>query len=604
MVKRNINTWDLYLTVYNKLISKQYGGFLIISSGRYYLQMYVVPDEEKEDTGAKCIHIEAVSHYYLPEKKDFSEQFKSIGFEIDPYFGNYVKECPIKLLSADYLIELTNNVFTIFGVGIPPYDINWSFDNSKTSRDAWISIKEYDDSISGINIKHKQIFHGTEVIEGIGYKIQLFDKWGILDKNYNPILPCIYDNIYYYYDSMIVVIRDYKIGFLDKNLKEIIPCKYDDSRIVDESRAWVAKEDKWGLIDKNGGVIIPFIYDYVRKAENGIIWVVKDDKWGLIDESGKQLLPFIYDKVGPISMGKVWVKNENLNAIINLKGDLIQNCNYEGITGLEYAHAIVSDGNGKCGIIDDSYNEIIPLKYDSIRLQPEGYIYELTDESGMVESKYVSYDGDTIMTESQYCGRWSEEEASEFYRLENERKDRLKDKYDSIWQFSEGLSRVRKDGKYGFIDANDNVIIPLIYSVAKNFSEGLAAVKEGDKYGYINQKGELVIDCQFNDATNFCNGYGNVRMSNKKLWGAINQEGKLVIDCKYDHIYADKEGFIYVMIDHKHGFYNKDGSIIIQPVFDNLYMKDGIITAYKDNLIFKLDCYGNQVAPIVNKSQN
>ena len=71
-----------------------------------------------------------------------------------------MKECPIKLLSADYLIELTNNVFTIYGVEIPPYDINWSFDNSKTSRDAWISIKEYDDSIAGINIKHEQVYHG------------------------------------------------------------------------------------------------------------------------------------------------------------------------------------------------------------------------------------------------------------------------------------------------------------------------------------------------------------------------------------------------------------------------------------------------------------
>ena len=53
--------------------------------------------------------------------------------------------------------------------------------------------------------------------------------------------------------------------------------------------------------------------------------------------------------------------------------------------------------------------------------------------------------------------------------------------YDDIDCLSDGLARIERDGKYGFIDKTGKVVIPLNYDDAWYFSEGLAAVERNDK---------------------------------------------------------------------------------------------------------------------------
>ena len=46
-----------------------------------------------------------------------------------------------------------------------------------------------------------------------------------------------------------------------------------------------------------------------------------------------------------------------------------------------------------------------------------------------------------------------------------------------------------KSNKWGFIDKNGKVVIPLKYSGLYDFREGLARVVLNDKYGYIERDG-------------------------------------------------------------------------------------------------------------------
>ena len=59
--------------------------------------------------------------------------------------------------------------------------------------------------------------------------------------------------------------------------------------------------------------------------------------------------------------------------------------------------------------------------------------------------------------------------------------------------FSNGLSAVQKDGKWGFIDKQGNTIIDFKYNSCSNFSEGLAQVNINNKIGYINENGKVII---------------------------------------------------------------------------------------------------------------
>ena len=93
-------------------------------------------------------------------------------------------------------------------------------------------------------------------------------------------------------------------------------------------------------------------------------------------------------------------------------------------------------------------------------------------------------------------------------------------------EFSEGLARVKKNGKYGFINRHNQVVVPVIYSdIYQNFSEGLVPVSfDGFSFGYINQQAEPVISFRYSQPTPFRNGLAFV---NKIIGVDENQQIQL-----------------------------------------------------------------------------
>lgn len=60
----------------------------------------------------------------------------------------------------------------------------------------------------------------------------------------------------------------------------------------------------------------------------------------------------------------------------------------------------------------------------------------------------------------------------------------------------QGLCPVQVNGKWGYINATGNMVIPCVYERAYNFqNEGVAIVKHKGKYGLINKRGEILVPC-------------------------------------------------------------------------------------------------------------
>jgi serine/threonine-protein kinase len=116
-----------------------------------------------------------------------------------------------------------------------------------------------------------------------------------------------------------------------------------------------------------------------------------------------------------------------------------------------------------------------------------------------------------------------------------------KDDYIVIDNYNEdGLRRIENDnGWWGFIDDEDNVVIPCQYLDAGEFSEGLAAVFQvnGNKY-YINTLGEIAIsDVPMGNLGMFKGGYASIHRYYKpspdfdedSYYGLIDKDGDQVI---------------------------------------------------------------------------
>lgn len=76
------------------------------------------------------------------------------------------------------------------------------------------------------------------------------------------------------------------------------------------------------------------------------------------------------------------------------------------------------------------------------------------------------------------------------------------DEYDFVGDFYNDLAVVRKGERYGFINRNKSLVVPLKYNYARAFSEERAVVKLF-KYGYIDVSGEEIIPLIYDVAHDF-----------------------------------------------------------------------------------------------------
>lgn len=142
--------------------------------------------------------------------------------------------------------------------------------------------------------------------------------------------------------------------------------------------------------------------------------------------------------------------------------------------------------------------------------------------------------------------------------------------YEYASEFSEGLAAVKIDGKYGYIDKDNNLIIEPSFDNANSFHNGKAWVKVEDKYGIIDKKGDFFVEPQFNEILNYDYYdyplYGYTIVQKKSKWGCIDTTtGNLVIDPIYDEISPIlklNDAFI-VKKNNKKGYINLQKAIYI-----------------------------------------
>lgn len=61
------------------------------------------------------------------------------------------------------------------------------------------------------------------------------------------------------------------------------------------------------------------------------------------------------------------------------------------------------------------------------------------------------------------------------------------------------LTRIQRDGKFGFIDNVGKMVVPCQWDMIGYFQEGLAQVRYDGKFGYIDETGIEVIPCQWDE---------------------------------------------------------------------------------------------------------
>ncbi len=278
--------------------------------------------------------------------------------------------------------------------------------------------------------------------------------YGIVDIYGNVVTPFgEFDYISGFIGNLSVAGKDGYYGLINAQAEVVVPFEYDSIALTCNDILFARKNGKVGAIIREGEVVVPFEYDeevFGYKFYDGLVRMKKNGKVGYINREGEVVIPFEYDDGADFSEGLVFVLKEGKWKVLNVKG--------ENAFQKEFFYP------------DYKYS-----KYNKPRF----------------------YGGRAFVSTSDY-GK---------YALINKKGELLSepkiwmDRMDEAWNwdypFDGELAVISRNGKYGFVDRNGTVVIPLdlddVDDPRTPWRSGLAKVKRNGRYGVINTEGRVVL---------------------------------------------------------------------------------------------------------------
>lgn len=268
-------------------------------------------------------------------------------------------------------------------------------------------------------------------------------------------------------------------------------------------------------------------YEDVTAVHQGAIQVQMAGKWGLADHLGHTIIPCEYDMISTFGEDRVVVKKDNVISAVNSKnnrlalyhGDAKEFGNYG-----ENRLALKTD-NGWTMATGELAQA--PMEFEDIGMFSGGCApAKVNGKWGLIQADGESwllaptYD-DIIRDELGRCfaqGRVFVKQGKQVIMLSED--GQVGETYQDAKPFADGWAAVKKDGKWGFVDAQGVMQIEPQYEDALSYGQHLAAVKIDGKWGYISIYGKIAIEPIFEKAKSFYQGSAPVQAV-KDTWQFI-----------------------------------------------------------------------------------
>lgn len=265
------------------------------------------------------------------------------------------------------------------------------------------------------------------------------------------------------------------------------------------------------------------------EAQETMLLVSSAGKTGIVAGNGKWLLPPVYDTIELKWKTCLVLRQQGKMTYADTDGKLLLPLQFEDAGILDDTHFDVKTG-GKWGIYSTAENRLL------------------------IPAMYESFD---------YCGGCGR-------------------KGDYLF--------AQKNGKWGIIDFNNNVLMPFEYEHAHAFMRSDNWVQCFKKQGHevtINLKTKKEYTApEYTDMT--ITGNSLLKAQKNGKYGLINEDGVTIADFIYDDItdaYGETERGPYLQVtkNGKTGILREDGKVMIAPVYE------GDITGSGDYFIIRVD---------------
>ena len=398
------------------------------------------------------------------------------------------------------MIIVVNNSKDVF---LCTYDVNEETGEYKTkvvNKENKEIYTEYDkvEALENYDV-NENVWYEKDIL-----RVQKDGKYGIIDINGKEILATQYDNIETLkglQNSLIVEQGGLK-GLVNDSGVTIIPPEYKsiDNFGDDYQKGYIVVDEnnKYGLISYSGTKILDNKYEKIEKIYGENYFVIKEKgKQKVIDTNGKKVLSEGFDEIKQIATsGVVYVKNKKYG-LMSYDGQVQIKEDYNYLNEIN-TNIFVAESKKKYGAIDIEKNIKIPFNYVDIYYNSTAGIYIAEDsknESSIFDTEYnLKAKGvlSELNTDKGYIKLRVDNEYKYYnFKFEEKRAEEI--------ETNSTLFLSKKDGKYGYVNKEGNVVVDYIYDDATEQNiYGYAGVKKDGKWGSIGANGNVIIEPTYN----------------------------------------------------------------------------------------------------------
>ncbi len=345
------------------------------------------------------------------------------------------------------------------------------------------------------------------------YDIQL--KVCIPEDNYDN------DNLDFVGNNLFTVRRGKMVGIYIIDQKKWIPAAMEDIKSCNvriplgKSAFLVRQNGKHGLMDADCRDIVPAKYDEISALTDVLLLLKSGKDQFLYHTLEQKISPDTFDRV-------TWAGRDHMIGVRGHRQSLYRGMerviSYDGrkmdlSTQIADEYYRITDyDTGKSALLRADGTEVIPMIYDGLQLESSGIISAklgqnmgYLDITGKVivpfEVSYGEVKQDIIFAKNRLTSKWG--------AFDNKGKVLLPYAFDELSTGDIMLHIIgKKNGKFRYFTLEGKPMHDTEWEFASYYQNGRAVVGMGGKYGFIDTEGKVVVPLQYRYADNFA-GYGD-----------------------------------------------------------------------------------------------
>jgi|GEM_PF-3808723 len=318
----------------------------------------------------------------------------------------------------------------------------------------------------------------------------------------------------------------------------------------------IEKSRRWGVKNKKGDVLVPIKYKHIQEEFPDEFLATPFPVWKAKDIKNTTIASFECDSLSSVAPKLFRFEINKKSGLITMEGTELLAPVYDRIDTA--AGLLLLQNEGRLGLADFSGKIILPLAYDSV----------LVDREGFVRGKLGGYWG----------------------LYDSKGKELLQPVYSGLSKPSEKtVATKNKQGLWGYVSFSGDTILSFQYTYAGNFKNDSATVGIKGKLVVIDKVGKVLVPTKYYPQYHFglyhkedtinCYVYpshfhyqyadagdGYILVKQGKYKGVVNKAGKLIVPIEYDSIFAPSADTVFLVTkDFTIGTYDKYGNTLSTP---------------------------------------